>query len=104
VGERHRLDGIELLHPRVGQGQDLDVDAGGVHVGDPALTDVAQLLDEPGQARRHLRVGTGGFGPLLDLAPGSVHERPGCVVLFKGERAHVHPFLGPASAAGSRRL
>ena len=61
AGQRHRLDRIELLHPWSGQRQDLEVDAGGVHVGDPALADVAQLLDEPGEARR-LRVGAGCLG------------------------------------------
>jgi hypothetical protein len=75
AGQRHRLARLELLHAWRGQRQDLDVETGGVHVGDPALADVAQLLDEPGKARRHLRVGAGRLGLLLDLAAWTVHER-----------------------------
>jgi hypothetical protein len=89
AGERYRLDRVELPHPWGGQGQDLDVDDGGVHVRDPALADVAQLLDEPGEARRHLRVRSGGLGLFPDLAPWTVHERRGRVVLFKRDRMHL---------------
>jgi len=90
AGEGHRLGRVELLHPWSGQRQDLEVETGGVHVGDPALADVAQLLDESGKARRHLRVGAGCLGLLLDLAPWTVHERRGRVVLLQGNRAHGH--------------
>ena len=69
------MDRTELLHAWSGQGQDLDVETGGVHVGDPALADVAELLNEPGEARRHLRVGAGRFGLLLCLVAWTVHER-----------------------------
>jgi hypothetical protein len=65
------------------------------------LADVAELLDEPGQARRHLRVGAGRLGLLPDLTPWTVHERRGRVVLLKADRAHLPSLLGLASAAGS---
>jgi hypothetical protein len=48
-----------------GQRPDLEVETGGVHVGDPVVAEVAELLDEPGEARRDLRVGAGRFGLFL---------------------------------------
>ena len=42
---------VEHLHARAGQRQDLHVDAGVVHVGEPPLAEVLQALDDRGRAR-----------------------------------------------------
>ena len=87
----HRLGRPELLHARGSQRQHLHVHAGGVHRRDPTLAEVAQPLDEPGEARRDLGVGPGGLRLLLQPAPRPFHERLGGVVLLQPDRPHRPP-------------
>ena len=85
TGERHRLGRVELLHARSGQRQHLHIDAGRIHVRDPVVAEIAELLDELGVARQVL--------------PGTFDERPGRVVLFERDRAW--PLLSQNMKVGS---
>ena len=81
--EWDRLSRVELLHSWSGQRQNLDIDTGGVHVRDPALANIAELVDQPGKSGRDLRVRPDCFGLFFDLAAGTIHERGRRVMLFK---------------------
>jgi hypothetical protein len=81
--EWDRLSRVKLLHSWSGQRQNLDIDTGGVHVRDPALADIAELVDQPGKTGRHLRLRPDCFGLfLIWQPPGGPDELPRLVSLI----------------------
>ena len=91
ASQPHRGFPVHLLHARIGVGQHLHIDAGGIHLGDAALTDIVEALGDP---RRMLRVGAGVMPLHLGIE----------VVLLKrndvGLRCHLSPPLTPVRVCG----
>jgi hypothetical protein len=80
--ECHRLSGFQLLDPRRGQRDDLDVDAGGIHLGDPLFADVAQVAHKPlGAAAALARL-------FLEVAARAIEKARRSEMLFKRDGAH----------------
>jgi hypothetical protein len=81
--QRHRDLGRQILHPRLGLGKHLDVDAGCVHLAQPQRAEIAQPLDR-------FRV------DLIDRAPqGDELGRP--EMLFECDDPRVHVVLSVRS-------
>jgi hypothetical protein len=80
--QRHRLGGFQLLDTRRGQRDHLHVDAGGIHLGDPAFADVAQVAHQPLGAAAHLA------RLLLEVAARAIEKARRGEMLFKRDGAH----------------
>ncbi len=87
----HRRLGVHLLHARIGVRKHLHIDAGGIHLGDAALTDIVEAFGDP---RRMLRVGTGIMPLYLGIE----------VMLLQRDdirlRRHLSPPLTPVRVCG----
>jgi hypothetical protein len=80
--EFHRLGGFQLLDTRRGQRDDLHVDAGGIHLGDPPFADVAQVAHQPlGTAAELARL-------FLEVAARTIEKVRRGEMLFKRDGAH----------------
>jgi hypothetical protein len=76
------LSRFQLLHARRGQRDDLHVDAGGIHLGDPSLADVAQIAHQPfGEAANLARL-------FLEVATRAIEKAGRSEMLFKRDGAH----------------
>ena len=80
--------GVHLLHARIGVRQHLHIDAGGIHLGDAALTDIVEAFGDP---RRMLRVSTGIMPLYLGIE----------VMLLQRDDIRLRRHLSPPTDTGS---
>ncbi len=85
AGQCDGLGRLELLQARGGQREHLHVDPVGIHLRDPAVADVAQLLDESGIADDP--------GCPMEVLPRPLQEGRAGIMFFKRDRTHRHPRL-----------
>src|ERR1700677_3273769 len=81
--EFHSLDGFELFGSRRREREHLHVDAGGVHLRDTLVSEIAQLFEE------FRRATAKSLGLLFQLASGPIEKGLGGEMFFEGYGSHI---------------